>query len=670
MKKRLLSLLACVFAVFACAVAQDAVPQVIPALQSWKSKKGKLVLPQQGKIVIDPAASSEVKDAASIFASDLDEMFGFKYDVVEGKPSKNDIYITISDKDKEHGNECYRMTIDKQVKIAAPTVAGAFWGTRTLLQMMHNQPEGLQKGETLDYPEYRDRGFMLDVGRKFFTMDYLEKTVKLMAFYKMNLLQVHLNDNAFVEDFNNDWNLTYSAFRLESESFPGLTALDGSYTKDEFRNFQKMALRYGIMVVPEIDVPAHSLAFTQFNPRLAADKKEYGMDHLDLYKEEVYEFLDTLFAEYVGGEDPVFVGPYVNIGTDEYDLHEGEQFRKFSNYYIDYIAKFGKRPRIWGSLNMMKGETQVDLTKCDVNAWNYGWMGVDTVLKQGGTAINLCDWYLYIVPGVHSYYQDFLDAKWLYETWKPNKMNSGNEWDSDDPNFLGVMFALWNDHAKNGISQQDAYYRTFPAMQVVSERLWRGNNSANVPYSQFEALCKTTPEAPGVNVLARVNGTVEVTAPGEVIKLTGKDSIGTEVDAVGYPYSVEFEIYADKEGQVRSGILFQDDYSKFLTNWGGAGKFAFERDGYINVFHGYSLPAETWVKVRIEGDHESTSLYVNDKLVECLGIVENDVYNKRWDRIDPFWYYQTLVFPLQQVGDKNIGFKGQVRNVKCGQVEK
>ena len=245
MKKRLLSLLACVFAVFACAVAQDAVPQVIPALQSWKSKKGKLVLPQQGKIVIDPAASAEVKDAASIFASDLDEMFGFKYDVVEGKPSKNDIYITISDKDKEHGNECYRMTIDKQVKIAAPTVAGAFWGTRTLLQMMHNQPEGLQKGETLDYPEYRDRGFMLDVGRKFFTMDYLEKTVKLMAFYKMNLLQVHLNDNAFVEDFNNDWNLTYSAFRLESESFPGLTALDGSYTKDEFRNFQKMALRYG-----------------------------------------------------------------------------------------------------------------------------------------------------------------------------------------------------------------------------------------------------------------------------------------------------------------------------------------------------------------------------------------------------------------------------------------
>ena len=184
-----MSLLACIFSVFACAVAQDAVPQVIPALQSWKSKKGKLVIPQQGKVVIDPTAQADVKDAATILVSDLAEMFGLEYSVVEGKPSKNDIYITISDKDKEHGDECYRMTIDKQVKIAAPTATGAFWGTRTLLQMMHNQPEGLQKGETLDYPEYRDRGFMLDVGRKFFTMDYLEKTVKLMAFYKMNLLR-------------------------------------------------------------------------------------------------------------------------------------------------------------------------------------------------------------------------------------------------------------------------------------------------------------------------------------------------------------------------------------------------------------------------------------------------------------------------------------------------
>lgn len=103
-----------------------------------------------------------------------------------------------------------------------------------------------------------------------------------------------------------------------------------------------MAARYGINIIPEIDVPAHSLAFTHYNPILAADKKEYGMDHLDLYKKEVYDFLDTLFDEYLSGDHPVFVGPDVHIGTDEYNLKEAEQFRYFTEYYLKYITKYGK----------------------------------------------------------------------------------------------------------------------------------------------------------------------------------------------------------------------------------------------------------------------------------------------------------------------------------------
>ena len=62
-----------------------------------------------------------------------------------------------------------------------------------------------------------------------------------MAYYKMNTLQVHLNDNAFKQYFEHDWNKTYAAFRLESEFFPGLTSRDGYYTKKEFIDFQLMA---------------------------------------------------------------------------------------------------------------------------------------------------------------------------------------------------------------------------------------------------------------------------------------------------------------------------------------------------------------------------------------------------------------------------------------------
>ena len=113
-----------------------------------------------------------------------------------------------------------------------------------------------------------------------------------------------------------------------------MTAKDGSYTKEEFRDFQIMAARYGINVIPEIDVPAHSLAFTHYNPRLAADNKEYGMDHLDLYKQEVYDFVDTLFDEYLSGENPVFVGPEVHIGTDEYNQTVPSLYESLSGFCV------------------------------------------------------------------------------------------------------------------------------------------------------------------------------------------------------------------------------------------------------------------------------------------------------------------------------------------------
>lgn len=126
---------------------------------------------------------------------------------------------------------------------------------------------------------------MLDVARKFFTMDYLKQYVKILSFYKMNEFQIHLNDNGFPQFFGDDWNRTYAAFRLESERFPGLTAKDGSYSKQEFIDLQRMGLEYGVRIIPEIDIPAHSLAFAHYKPEIASRK--YGMDHLDLYKKKL-----------------------------------------------------------------------------------------------------------------------------------------------------------------------------------------------------------------------------------------------------------------------------------------------------------------------------------------------------------------------------------------------
>lgn len=658
-------LLLCMLALNMQAFAEDAVPQVIPALQQWKSAKGNLAMPQKGRIVVGSSCREALSDAAGILSEDLMEMFGMEYAVAEGKAEKGDIYLALSDKDKEYGVESYRMKIGSNVEITAADAKGVFWGTRTLLQMLYNQPEGLQKGEALDYPSYGRRGFMLDVARKFFPMDYLEQYVKIMSFYKMNVMQVHLNDNGSVEFFDNDWDKTYAAFRLECESFPGLTAKDGSYTKDEFRDFQKMALRYGVEIVPEIDVPAHSLAFTHYNPRLAADKKEYGKDHLDLYKKEVYEFLDTLFAEYISGDDPVFVGPFVHIGTDEYNLKEAEQFRYFTNYYLDYITKLGKTPIMWGSLKKMQGTTPVDVEGRYVNAWNYHWLDVEMALNEGYKVVNMCDVYLYIVPSVN-YYQDFLNTKMLYESWVPEEMNRGNRVAKGNKNLLGAMFAEWNDRVGNGISQQDVHYRTFPALQLMSDKLWKGNNADNVSFETFDALCKKMPEAPGVNLLAKIEGDVSVIAPDSVVTLNGNNTVATDVVEVGYPYSVEFEICPD-EKPANGGVLFKGPHSTFITNWNNTGKFAFSRDGYEFVFHNYKLPAGQWTKVRVDGDYKGTSLYIDGRLVERLEGRVREVYNYVQKMKNWIWYQETLIFPLQTIGDNLLGFKGKIRNVSAKQ---
>lgn len=645
------------------AVAQS-VPQVIPALQQWKSAKGRLVLPESGKVIVSSDEEEALKQSAEILVQDLKTMFGWDYRVVTGKKEKGAVFLTLGKSDEALGDEGYRMGIRSEVTIEAPTPKGVFWGTRTLLQMIHNQPEGLMKGQATDFPLYPNRGFMIDVARKFFTMDYLRDYVKILSFYKLNELQVHLNDNGFVEFFGNDWNKTYAAFRLESERYPGLTAKDGSYTKAEFRDFQKMAASYGVNVIPEIDVPAHSLAFTHYNPRLAADNKAYGMDHLDLYKQEVYDFVDSLFDEYLSGEDPVFVGPEVHIGTDEYNQKESEQFRHFTNHYLDFVSKYGKTPRLWGSLNVMKGETPVDLKGKVVSAWNYDWMDVQTCLDAGAKVVNLCDGLLYLVPAAH-YYYDFLNYQWLYENWMPEMMRADDpKMTVRHPNFLGAMLAVWNDRVGNGISEQDVHYRTFPGLQVVCEKMWKGDNAGQVPFEQFMALCAATPEAPGVNLLAKVDKQTALVGAEKEVVLSGMKVVTTEVDEIGYPYAVEFELCPDSVPNI-DAILFKGPHSEFVSNWQNTGKFAFRRDGYEFVFHAYRLPVGTWTKVRIEGDVKGTSLFVNGQLQERLEGRVGEIYNEKRNRKDRFWYQETLIFPLKQLGDTKMGFKGKVKNLVC-----
>ena len=640
------------------AIAQNPCPQVIPALQEWKGTKGTLHLPIQGSIIINPSDETLLASTAAILKNDLKELMGWEYTIITGKAMKNSIFLSLSEPDEQLGKEGYELSIINKVSIQAPTAQGVFWGTRTLLQMLYRQEAKLAKGTTRDWPEFPNRGFMLDVGRKFFTLDYLKEQIKVLSFYKMNEFQIHLNDNGFPQFFDNDWNKTYAAFRLESERFPGLTAKDGSYTKKEFTELQRMGMAYGVNIIPEIDIPAHSLAFAHYKPEIGS--KEYGMDHLDLYKEETYRFVDALLDEYLSGEEPVFIGPDVHIGTDEYNKKEAEQYRYFTDRYLKYVASYGKTPRMWGGLKWLPGKTPVQAEGVTVNAWSFDWVDPEVSIQEGYKLINTCDTYLYIVPGA-GYYREFLDHQWLYEKWTPWMMNRHQTLPVGTPGVLGGMFAVWNDQCGNGISEQDVHYRSFPAVQVMAERMWKGDNLEEVPFTQFEALCQAMPEAPGVNLLGRIDK--ETLLLEEEATLNGKESIETPLQEVGYPYTVSFSICPDADDQSISGVLFQGPHSTVYTNWENTGRIAFTRDGYAFSFGSFVLPKGEWTDIMIKGDWKGTSLYINGKLQERLEGRKKRVYNPKYDRLENMPIQETLVFPLHQIGDSINGFKGKVKNI-------
>ena len=461
--KRIYTLTALLCCLLTSITAQNAKPFVIPELKEWKGNTGTLTLNENTRIVY-PKNQPELQRIAQMVAEDCKAMFNYTPAIAEGKGQKGDIILALK-KDKKLGKEGYAINISDRITLSAPEAVGVYWGTRTLLQMAE-QGFNLPKGEIRDFPDYGIRGFMIDCGRKFIPMHYLRDYVKIMAYYKMNCFQIHLNDNGFKQFFENDWDKTYAAFRLESDTYPGLTARDGFYTKKEFIDLQKLAESVYVEIIPEIDAPAHTLAFAHYMPEIGS--KEYGMDHLDLFNPKTYEFMDGLFKEYLEGEEPVFRGKRVHIGTDEYsnkDPKVVEKFREFTDRYIRYVESFGKQACVWGALTHAKGETPVKSENVIMSAWYNGYAEPRDMVKQGYKLISIPDGLTYIVPQA-GYYYDYLNCEHLYNNWTPAHV--GKEvFDEKDPAILGGMYAVWNDHCGNGISTKDVHHRCYPALMMT-----------------------------------------------------------------------------------------------------------------------------------------------------------------------------------------------------------
>lgn len=229
---------------------------------------------------------------------------------------------------KKLEKEAYQLKINsKKIEIIAKGQAGWFYGLQTLRQLISTENKGfnIQQVQIFDSPDFPIRGFLLDVGRNFQTIDFLKQQLDLLAKYKMNVFQWHLTD--------------YPAWRVESKIHPELTAAKFHretrdpgkfYTFNQVRELFKYAKDRNIQIIPEIDMPGHSTYFK--------DATGFSMDSEE-GKKILKETLDEFFEEI-----PYEMSPYIHLGSDEVEI---ENPKEFMDEMTGFVRKYKRQPLAW-----------------------------------------------------------------------------------------------------------------------------------------------------------------------------------------------------------------------------------------------------------------------------------------------------------------------------------
>jgi hexosaminidase len=181
---------------------QNARPVAIPAIREWRSTAGWFLLNNNSRIVVSSSAPFELKDTAELFAGELRSISGQAVVLIVQQnpiPRQGDILLAIDPENQTLGDEGYNISIGPYIEVRARKSVGVFYGTRTVLQMTHQSASGkgimLPRGDIRDWPQYQERGIMIDIARKYFTAQWLQQRVLDLAYLKMNYLHLHISDN-------------------------------------------------------------------------------------------------------------------------------------------------------------------------------------------------------------------------------------------------------------------------------------------------------------------------------------------------------------------------------------------------------------------------------------------------------------------------------------------
>ncbi|MFS8999811.1 SIALI-17 repeat-containing surface protein [Streptococcus infantis] len=652
-------------------------PAVAPAVQQWYGTEGKTSITADTVISVGDSGFGQ---EAKFYQTDL-ESRGLEIATGDQTAQKRIEFKKVVD--KGYGKEGYGITIkDGVITVEAATNAGAFYATRTLLQMGEKD---LQNGEIRDFPSFSHRGFMLDTGRKFIPYDTLVDIMLNMAYYKMNDLQLHLNDNyIFLKDhlagknLSQDEELDYvlknakTGFRVETdvvgENGEKLTS-DEHYTKEEMQEIIKLAKALHINLVPEIDTPGHALSFVKVRPDLMykGSLSDYRGKHnvervamldLDNKYEETLAFVKSVYDKLLDGENaPLHGVSTVHIGTDEY-YGSRESYRRYVNDMIQYIKGKGYTPRIWGSLSAKPGTTPVDWKDVEVDIWSIGWQRPADAIAQGAKIINITDIPTYSVPsGSNSQggYGDYANYETQYNRWTPNDFSTGGgpRLEASNPNILGGGHAVWNDNIdlhETGLTSYDIFKRFFKSMQSTAERTWGSDRAAKTYADRVQPA----------SVYAPQSNPDKTVAEEDLFKInpeTVKDYLAKKVQKT--EAGLNFEKDSTIEGLVgdvgpshvlKLDVTVTGDGEQTFSTSGNNRLYLADKDGYLaykfEQFHiqfNKKLEKNKRYQISVVTKPQVTEVYVDGEKVERIA---NPAY--------PRFAHNSLVLPLETIG----GFKG------------
>ncbi len=475
---------------------------IIPAPKSILQKNGFFQFSNKTILVYE---NPDDRITAEFFQSFVKENFGYELVVVKNLaiiPENSIIFSSLLTENFK--DEAYQLNVQEKVINLKGKQKGLFYAMQTLLQLSLNAAADKKIPNVLidDEPRYAYRGLHLDVCRHFFQIDFVKKYIDLMAMYKLNNFHWHLTDD--------------QGWRIEIKKHPKLTQIGGFreqtiignyhdrmpqwfdgvkyggfYTQEEIKELVAYAASKHVNVIPEIEMPGHSLAALSAYPELgcgdnpgpfkAADKWGVFPDIYCAGKEETFQFLEEVLTEVIA----LFPSPYIHIGGDEAPktrwktcLYCQKRIKKerlkdeneLQSYFISRIEKFvNKQGRsIIGWDEILDGGIAANAT---LMAWRNESYGIEAA-KQNHKVI--------MSPSSQGFYLDHVQGRSNQEPLAiggdgriekiyafnptPKSLNALQQ-----KYIFGVQANMWTEYLT---SEEKVEYMLLPRIMALAEVAW------------------------------------------------------------------------------------------------------------------------------------------------------------------------------------------------------